>query len=101
MIKIGKFMVSNPASAEILAIKAIEWLAADNELFEIFLNSSGANVSDVKAGAKDLIFLGSVLDFILMDDAWVQDFCETKCFEFDEPFLARQFLPGGNIPNWT
>jgi hypothetical protein len=88
MIKIGKFMVSNPASAEILAIKAIDWLAADHELFGIFLSSSGADISDVKAGAKDLVFLGSVLDFILMDDAWVQDFCETKCFEFNEPFLA-------------
>ena len=101
MIKIGKFMVSNPASAEILAIKAIDWLAADHELFGIFLSSSGADISDVKAGAKDLVFLGSVLDFILMDDAWVHDFCETKCFEFNEPFLARQFLPGGNLPNWT
>ena len=33
MIKIGKFMVSNPASAEILAIKAIDWLAALNLVY--------------------------------------------------------------------
>ena len=94
-------MIFDLASAEILAIKAIDWIATANELFEIFLGSSGADLNDVKAGAKDNIFLGSVLDFILMDDAWVQDFCETKCFEFNEPFLARQFLPGGNLPNWT
>tara|TARA_B110000003_G_scaffold222608_1_gene222817 strand:+ start:1259 stop:1543 length:285 start_codon:yes stop_codon:yes gene_type:complete len=94
-------MISNPASAEILAIKAIDWLATDNELFEMFLGSSGADINDVKAGAKDLVFLGSVLDFILMDDAWVKDFCVSNCFEFNEPFLARQFLPGGDLPNWT
>ncbi|MDA9586848.1 DUF3572 domain-containing protein, partial [Amylibacter sp.] len=53
------------------------------------------------AGAKDNMFLGSVLDFILMDDDWVKAFCESKSFEFNEPFLARQFLPGGDLPNWT
>ena len=87
-------MVSNDAEAEILALKALEWLVADSELFEIFLASSGADVNDVKVGAKEPAFLGSILDFILMDDAWVKAFC-------DEPFLARQFLPGGDLPNWT
>ena len=67
----------------------------------IFLASSGADVNDVKVGAKEPAFLGSILDFILMDDAWVKAFCETKHFEFNEPFLARQFLPGGDLPNWT
>lgn len=94
-------MISNHAEAEILALKAMEWLAADSELFEIFLASSGANVNDVKVGVKEPAFLGSILDFILMDDAWVKAFCETKHFEFNEPFLARQFLPGGDLPNWT
>ena len=65
-------MIFDLASAEILAIKAIDWIATDNELFEIFLGSSGADLNDVKAGAKDNIFLGSVLDFILMDDDWVK-----------------------------
>jgi len=36
-----------------------------------------------------------------MDDDWVKAFCESKSFEFNEPFLARQFLPGGDLPNWT
>ncbi|MDA9369661.1 DUF3572 domain-containing protein [Amylibacter sp.] len=94
-------MIFDLASAEILAIKAIDWIATDNELFEIFLGSSGADLNDVKAGAKDNIFLGSVLDFILMDDDWVKAFCESKSFEFNEPYLARQFLPGGDLPNWT
>ena len=74
-------MVSNDAEAEILALKALEWLVADSELFEIFLASSGADVNDVKVGAKEPAFLGSILDFILMDDAWVKAFCETKHFE--------------------
>ena len=32
-------MIFDLASAEILAIKAIDWIATDNELFEIFLGS--------------------------------------------------------------
>lgn len=90
-------MVFDLTSAEILAIKAIDWIAADNELFEIFLGSSGADLNDVKAGAKDNIFLGSVLDFILMDDDWVKAFCESKSFEFNEPYLARQFFTGWRL----
>lgn len=90
-----------PTSAEILALKALEWLVGNDELFVIFLGSSGASIQDVTLGAKNPDFLGSILDFILMDDAWVKEFCEAESFKFNEPYIARQHLPGGDIPNWT
>lgn len=42
-----------PTSAEIFALKALEWLVGNDELFVIFLGSSGASIQDVTLGAKD------------------------------------------------
>jgi len=94
-------MTFTPKSAEIFALKALEWLVGNDELFIIFLGSSGASIQDVTLGAKDPDFLGSILDFILMDDAWIKEFCEAESFKFNAPYMARQHLPGGDLPNWT
>jgi hypothetical protein len=42
-----------------------------DDLVEVFLGSSGASLDDLRARAAEPEFLASVLDFILMDDAWV------------------------------
>lgn len=89
------------ASAEIIALKALEWLVGHDDLLMTFLGSTGAGLEDIKAGAKKPEFLGSVLDFILMDDEWVKEFCGVENLDFDVPYSARQSLPGGEIPNWT
>jgi hypothetical protein len=94
-------MSVTPASAEIIGLKALEWLANEDDLLMTFLSSSGADIADVKAGAKDPAFLGSVLDFILMDDEWVKGFCNTESMDFNMPYMARQALPGGEVVNWT
>ena len=94
-------MAFTPASAEIVALKGLEWLVGHDELFVIFLGSSGADIKDVKSGANDPAFLGSILDFILMDDSWIKEFCEAEVLEYDVPYQARQSLPGGDIPSWT
>jgi len=94
-------MTFTPASAEIVGLKALEWLVGNDDLFMTFLSSTGAGIEDVKAGAKDPAFLGSVLDFILMDDDWVKEFCGLETLSFNDPYAARQALPGGDIPSWT
>jgi len=42
-----------------------------------------------------------VLDFLLMDDAWVMGFCEAEGLKYDQPMYARAALPGGEQVNWT
>ena len=54
-----------------------------------------------RAGASDPVFLGSVLDFILMDDAWVIEFSEAAGIAPEKLGRARQALPGGEAVNWT
>lgn len=88
-------------TAETVALKALAWLVGNEELLPVFLGSTGADEADLGQRASDPEFLGSVLDFIVMDDAWVAAFCESAGLGFADPLTARQALPGGALPNWT
>ena len=88
-------------SAEILAIKALSWLVGNDDLLPVFLGSTGATEADLRQRSKDPEFLASVLDFLLMDDAWVQGFCDVEGYAGDFPLRARAALPGGAQVNWT
>ena len=63
-------------AAEVLALKALGWLASNEDLLPTFLGSTGASEADLRARAADPAFLGAVLDFLMMDDAWVVGFCD-------------------------
>jgi hypothetical protein len=58
-------------------------------------------VVDLRSRAQDPEFLASVLDFLLMDDAFITAFCAEKDYEPDLPMRARAALPGGAHVNWT
>lgn len=88
-------------SAELLAIEALSWLVSNDELLPVFLGSSGASADDLRQRAKDPEFLASVLDFLIMDDAWIQAFCDSAEYAYDFPIRARAALPGGAHVNWT
>lgn len=88
-------------TAELLAIKAVAWLVGNEELLPVFLGSTGASEGEIRTGASDPVFLGSVLDFLMMDDAWITEFCETADYPLDFPMRARAALPGGEQVNWT
>jgi len=87
--------------AETIGLQALAWLAGNDEVFPVFLGSSGASAADMKDRAADPAFLAAVLDFICMDDAWVMGFCESAGLKYDMPMRARQALPGGGEMNWT
>jgi len=42
-----------------------------------------------------------VLDFVMMDDAWVMAFCTGAGLAPEVPMQARAALPGGTQVNWT
>ena len=88
-------------SAEILALEALSWLVGNDELLPVFLGSTGSSRDDIRARAKDTEFLASVLDFLLMDDAWILTFCKSIECAPEYPLRARAALPGGAAVNWT
>lgn len=87
--------------AEMIAIRALGWLAADEELLPVFLGATGVSTDDLRKGATEPEFLGSVLDFVTMDDAWVVKFCDAASLPYETPMIARQALRGGSDTHWT
>lgn len=87
--------------AEALALQALGWLAAQDDLLGVFMGSAGVSSDDLKARAGDPDLLAAVLDFLLMDDQWVSGFAEATGRAPDAPMRARMALPGGDVPNWT
>lgn len=88
-------------SAETLGLQALSWLIGNEDLLPVFLGSTGADAETVKAQAGEPEFLGSVLDFLLMDDAWVIAFCDSQGVPYDRVMQARAALPGGDMVHWT
>jgi hypothetical protein len=88
-------------TAQVLALQALAWLAADDELFPAFLTATGASTAEVRSRAGDAEFLGAVLDFLMMNDAWVVAFCDQHALPYTQPQLARAALPGGSAVHWT
>jgi hypothetical protein len=84
-----------------VGVQALGWLAGNDELLPVFLGSTGASLDDLRAGAGDPAFLGSVLDFVMMDDAWVVAFCDAAGIAYTVPMQARAALPGGAVTHWT
>lgn len=89
------------SDAEAIGVKALVWLAGNDELMPVFLGASGAAVEDLRAQAENPAFLGAVLDFILMDDAWIMAFCASENLSNETPMRARLALPGGEQVSWT
>lgn len=88
-------------SAETVALQSLAWLVANEDLLPVFLGATGASEDDMRGAAHDPVFLGSVLDFILMDDAWVVACCDAHQMPYERLSEARQGLPGGESVHWT
>ena len=63
--------------AETFALKALSWLAGQDDLLPVFMGASGVGQDDFRERAGDPEFLASVLDFLLMDDAWIVSISST------------------------
>lgn len=88
-------------TAEATALEVLTWLAASEELLPIFQGSTGLSQSDIRSGVHDPVFLGMVLDFVMMDDKWVIEACDARALSYDSLLAARRALPGGSETHWT
>jgi len=88
-------------AAETLGLDVLGWLVGQEDLIDVFLGSTGTSEAELRARAADPEFLGSVMDFLLMNDAWVIRFCDDHGLAYDRLMLARAALPGGDQVHWT
>ena len=90
--------VHNPREvAEIVAIQALSFVAGDPERLGLFLAESGLGPETLRTAAADPQFLGSVLDFVLRDDATVKAFADASKLHPTTIAAARQAL---GDPDW-
>ncbi|MCA8884244.1 MAG: DUF3572 family protein [Rhodobacteraceae bacterium] len=88
-------------AAGILAIKALGYLAGQEDLLQVFLNTTGLAAESLKERLDDPDLQAAVLDFLLMDDAWVLGFADAHRIAAEHVAAARAALPGGDLPHWT
>ena len=90
-----------PEAAQVVAIQALGWLMGNNELLPVFMGSTGISAEDLKASLEDTSLLVTLMDFILMEDQWVLDFCDVSGFDPHKLQSVRHALPGGEMVHWT
>jgi Protein of unknown function (DUF3572) len=78
--------------AEIVAVKALSFVAGDPERLGAFLAESGIGPDTLRAAASDPRFLANVLDFIMRDDATVKAFAAASDLHPTNIAAAHQVL---------
>jgi len=91
----------NQDLAETRALAVLGWLAGQEELFPVFLGATGTTEGDLRTRVGEPEFLASVLDFLVLDDAWVIDCAAALGWRPEDLMQVRAALPGGDLPNWT
>lgn len=81
-------------SAEIVALKALGFLADSSGALDRFLAETGADILILRDRAAEPDFLAAVMDFLLTDDGLLQAFCESESLEPRTLHLLRRALPG-------
>ena len=90
-----------PERAETIALQALGWLAADDDLCGTFLGATGGTLDDMRQRAAEPAFLASVLGFLTMSDDWIIGFCDSVGLNYDQPLRALHALPGSERVEWT
>jgi hypothetical protein len=88
-------------SAETLALKLLVWLVGHEELLPVFLGSTGLGEDDLRNRAGETELLTAVLDFVTMNDDWVNACAQALDIDPYDVLRARQSMPGGEDIHWT
>ncbi len=83
--------------AEIVAIRALSFVAEDSARLGAFLAESGIGPDTLRNAAADPQFLASVLDFVMRDDKTVNAFASAAQLHPTNIAAAHQAL---NDPQW-
>lgn len=82
-----------PEEAEVLALKALSFLAEGEKRLDRFLAATGMDVADLRAGASDGAVLGGILDYFLLNEGLLLAFCESSGLSPKLASQARALLP--------
>lgn len=86
---------SNRDLAEVLALRALAHIAADERAMGGLVAQTGISPDDLRGGVLDPELLAGILDFLLSDDSLAADFCISNNIPAEQLGAARRALPGG------
>lgn len=81
---------------QVVALKALAFLAGNEEILNQFLISSGLDLQDLKEQATDINMLAGLLDHILANESLLLEFAQSLSCRPESIMRARQALPGAN-----
>jgi hypothetical protein len=89
-----------PDHAETVALRALAWMAAHEDMAARFAGATGASLAEAPGRLAEAGYLSGILEFLVQDDAWVTEFCDAEGLPYDAPLRALQALPGGRREEW-
>lgn len=88
-----QIIIDQDTSAAI-ALKALAFMARDDEVFGSFLQISGASPDSLKDGLGDRFFLAGVLEYLLSQEILLLEFCAHEKMDPASPKRAQAILAG-------
>jgi hypothetical protein len=86
----------NRAEAEVIALKALGFLATEPERLSRFLTLSGIDLADIGTVAENPEFLAGLLNHLLQDESLLLTFTAEQELDPRVPALAAEALGGLN-----
>jgi hypothetical protein len=83
-------------SARSLAVSALAFIAADSDRLNRFLSLTGLGPDNLRTAAADPAFLGSVLDYLVGDEALLLEFAADAGLKPEAVARAHAALRGPN-----
>ena len=88
---------SHTEEAEVIALKALGFLAGEPERLERFMSLSGLTLAAIRKSAADPAFLAGVLDHVLSDQTLLLTFAENCGLAPSDVQRTRRKLPGASL----
>lgn len=84
----------NRTEAETIALRALGWIAGQDELLGRFLTLSGMGPVELHARVREPEFLAAVMDFLLDHEPTLLDAAHALGMPAERLARLRRFLPG-------
>src|SRR5580704_19009804 len=91
-----KMQSASSDSARSVAVSALAFIAADPDRLSRFLGMTGLGPDNLRTAAEDPAFLGSVLDYLVADEALLVEFAADARVKPEAVARAYAVLRGPN-----
>ena len=81
--------------AEVIALRALTWIAGDDDLMVGFVSVSGADLSEIRDRATEPAFLAGVMDYVMADEELLLAFARINDLQPEQVAKAARTLGGG------